>query len=47
MAKVNGFKVFNEDWTCRNKTYECPGKFEEDIKLAGRYKDEAENIIHV
>ena len=33
MAKVNGFKVFNEDWTCRGKTYECPGKFEEDVEL--------------
>ena len=33
MAKVNGFKVFNEDWTCRDKTYECPGKFEEDVEL--------------
>ena len=33
MAKVNGFKVFNEDWTCRDKTYKCPGKFEEDVEL--------------
>ena len=31
MAKVKGFKVFNPDWTCRNKQYTCPGKFEEDV----------------
>ncbi len=28
---VKGFKVFNPDWTCRNKAYTCPGKFEEDV----------------
>lgn len=28
---VKGFKVFNPDWTCRGKTYTCPGKFEENI----------------
>ena len=28
---VKGFKVFNTDWTCRNKAYTCPGKFEEDV----------------
>lgn len=28
---VKGFKVFNPDWTCRGKTYTCPGKFEEDV----------------
>ena len=28
---VKGFKVFNPDWTCKNKQYSCPGKFEEDI----------------
>jgi hypothetical protein len=27
---VNGFKVFNKDWTCRDKQYTCPGKFEEN-----------------
>ena len=31
MAEVKGFKVFNPDWTCRNKQYTCPGKFEEDV----------------
>lgn len=33
MAKdkvVKGFKVFNPDWTCKNKQYACPGKFEEE-----------------
>ena len=28
---VNGFKVFNPDWTCRGKQYTCPGHFEEDV----------------
>ena len=28
---VKGFKVFNPDWTCRNKQYGCPGRFEEDV----------------
>ncbi len=28
---VKGYKVFNLDWTCRNKAYTCPGKFEEDV----------------
>ena len=28
---VKGFKVFNPDWTCRDKQYVCPGHFEEDI----------------
>ena len=28
---VKGFKVFNPDWTCKDKQYGCPGKFEEDI----------------
>ena len=30
-SEVKGFKVFNPDWTCRNKQYTCPGKFEEDV----------------
>ncbi len=30
---VKGYKVFNPDWTCIDKQYTCPGKFEEDIKL--------------
>ena len=30
---VNGYKVFNSDWTCRDKQYSCPGTFEEDVKL--------------
>ena len=25
---VKGYKVFNPDWTCRDKQYTCPGKFE-------------------
>ena len=31
---VNGYKVFNSDWTCRDKQYTCPGKFEEKEYLA-------------
>ena len=30
---VKGYKVFNPDWTCRNKQYTCPGKFEENVVL--------------
>jgi len=30
---VKGYKVFNKDWTCRNKQYSCPGVFEEDGEL--------------
>ena len=33
MENIKGYKVFNSDWTCRNKQYTCPGKFEEDVKL--------------
>lgn len=28
---ARGFKVFNPDWTCRDKQYTCPGAFEEDV----------------
>ena len=28
---VKGFKVFNPNWTCRDKQYSCPGHFEEDV----------------
>lgn len=28
---IRGFKVFNPDWTCMEKQYACPGKFEEDV----------------
>lgn len=28
--EVRGYKVFNQNWTCRDKQYTCPGKFEED-----------------
>ena len=28
---VKGFKVFNPDWTCKEKQYCCPGRFEEDV----------------
>ena len=28
---IRGYKVFNPDWTCRNKQYTCPGVFEEDV----------------
>ena len=29
---MKGYKVFGEDWTCRDKQYTCPGEFEEDVK---------------
>ena len=28
---VKGYKVFNPDWTCKNKQYSCSGRFEEDV----------------
>ena len=28
---VKGYKVFNPNWTCKDKQYACPGKFEEDV----------------
>ena len=28
---VKGYKVFNPDWTCKNKQYTFPGTFEEDV----------------
>ena len=28
---VKGYKVFNQNWTCRDKQYTCPGVFEEDV----------------
>ena len=31
-APVKGFKVFNPDWTCRDKQYTCPGEIKEDVK---------------
>lgn len=33
METMKGYKVFNPDWTCRDKQYTCPGKFEEDIDI--------------
>jgi hypothetical protein len=33
MATVKGYKVFNPDWTCRDKQYTCPGRFTEDVTL--------------
>ena len=30
---IKGYKVFCEDWTCRDKQYACPGKFEEDVDV--------------
>lgn len=29
---IKGYKVFDENWKCRDKQYTCPGKFEEDIQ---------------
>ncbi len=28
---IRGFKVFNPDWTCKDKQYTCPGKFDKKI----------------
>ena len=28
---IRGFKVFNPDWSCKNKQYTCPGIFEENV----------------
>ena len=28
---INGYKIFNPDWTCKNKQYTCPGEFHEDV----------------
>ena len=28
---IRGFKVFNPDWTCKNKQYTCPGIFGENV----------------
>ena len=35
---VKGYKVFNPDWTCRDKRYTCPGTFEEtgDISVCSK-----------
>lgn len=30
-APVYGYKIFNHDWTCRDKQYTCPGEFKEDV----------------
>ena len=44
---VKGFKVFKSDWTCRNKQYTCPGKFEEDeeIEVCGHGMHFCENAV--
>ena len=34
MEPIKGYKVFNPDWTCMDKQYTCPGKFEEDVTLS-------------
>ena len=35
---VKGYKVFNPDWTCRDKQYTCPGIFEDpgDIRVCSK-----------
>jgi hypothetical protein len=30
---MRGYKIFNPDWTCRDKQYYCPGTFTQDGKL--------------
>ena len=36
--EVKGYKVFNPDWTCRDKQYTCPGTFREncDLEVCGQ-----------
>lgn len=29
---INGYKIFNPNWTCRDKQYSCPGEFVEDVE---------------
>lgn len=29
---INGYKIFDSDWTCRGKQYTCPGEFVEDVE---------------
>ena len=31
-SPMKGYKIFNPDWTCRNKQYTCPGEFKENVK---------------
>ena len=31
--EIRGFKVFNPDWSCRDKQYSCPGIFEEEGEI--------------
>ena len=31
-SPMKGYKIFNHDWTCRNKQYTCPGEFKENVK---------------
>lgn len=33
-TKIKGYKAFNQDWTCLDKRYACPGKFKEKGELA-------------
>jgi hypothetical protein len=31
--EVKGYKVFDPDWSCRDKQYTCPGTFVEEVEL--------------
>ena len=44
---VKGYKVFNSDWTCRDKQYTCPGKFEEEgpLEICGHGMHFCQNIM--
>lgn len=32
VSPMKGYKIFNPDWTCRDKQYTCPGEFKENVK---------------
>lgn len=36
---VKGYKVFNQDWTCRGFQYEVGGIFEEDVTAGAKEKE--------
>lgn len=36
--EIRGYKVFKADWSCRDKVYSCPGRFQEkdrELSLCG------------
>ena len=35
-SQVKGYKIFDENWKCRDKQYTCPGRFKEDVEPKAR-----------